>query len=142
MYTEGSGFAMSGVVKWDPFGDVVKLYEDIDSLFTEFLKNFSQEVNLNKLSGTKITLQFEEKNDEIIITGEIPNAAKDSVDVVLTQDSIKVSGETAIDKKQQGAREYHWSKFTRVTPLPAKVKSEKAKVNFDHGKLLIRVPKA
>lgn len=133
---------MADMVKWDPFGDVVKLYEDIDNLFTEFLKNFSQEMNLNNLGQSKITLQFEENGDELIITGDIPNAAKDSVDVMLTPDMIRVSGETAVDNKQQGVREYHWSKFTKVTQLPTRVRSEAAKVNFQGGKLKIKVPRA
>lgn len=133
---------MSDVVKWDPFKHVTRLYEDVDNLFTEFLNNFSREFNKVQTSKTNIALNVQEKGNEIVITGDIPNAVKDSVDVALRPESIIVSGETSIEKQKEGAKEFCWSKFTKMCALPVRVKSEAAKVSFDNGKLTIRVPKA
>ena len=132
---------MSDIAKWDPFKYVTRLYEDVDTLFTEFLRNFSQEFHSIQKNGTNITLDVQEKGDELIITGEIPGAVKDSIDVSLRADSVVISGESSRKSQQNGSQEFSWSKFTRGTALPFKVRSEDAKVSFEDGKLIIRVPK-
>ncbi len=133
---------MSDMVKWDPFKQVTRLYEDMDSLFSEFLKMFSQEFHNQKMTNANIALSVSEKDNEVIIAGEIPNAVKDTVDVALRPDSVIVTGQTSLEKQKEGAKEFCWSKFTKMCALPAKVKSEAAKVSFENGKLTIRVPKA
>lgn len=132
---------MSDIVKWDPFKDVTKLYEDIDNLFTQFLKSFSQEFHTSRKSSTDIALVVENKGTEIVITGDIPNAVKDSIDVAVRPDNVVVSGETSVRKQDKSTNGYYWSKFARMCSLPARVKSEEAIVSFENGKLVIRVPK-
>lgn len=132
---------MSDMAKWDPFQHVTRLYEDIDSLFSEFLRNFAQEYHSIQKTGTSFTLDVKEKGDEIIITGDIPGAVKDSIDVSLRSDSVVISGESSHKTQQNGSQEFSWSKFTRVTGLPVKVRSEDAKVSLEEGKLVITVPK-
>lgn len=94
------------------------------------------------MNRTNITINVQEKGNEIVITGDIPNAVKDSIDVALRPEMIVVSGETSLKNQSEGAKEFCWSKFTRMCALPAKVKSEAARVSFENGKLTIRVPKA
>lgn len=132
---------MSDIAKWDPFKHVTRLYEDIDNLFTEFLRNFSQECHSIQTTGTNFTLDVQETGDEIVITGQIPGAVKDSIDVSLRPDSVVISGESSHKLLQNGAKEFTWSKFTRMTALPVKVRSEDAKVTFEEGKIMITVPK-
>lgn len=132
---------MSDIAKWDPFKHITRLYEDVDSLFTEFLSNFSQEFNGIQIAQSNFTLGVQEKGDEIIITGDFPGAVKDSIDVSLRPDSVVIIGESSRKSQQNGAKELSWSKFTRMAALPVKVRSEDAKVTFEEGKLVIRVPK-
>lgn len=133
---------MSDIVKWDPFKHVTRLYEDVDNLFAEFLKTFSQEFHNVQMTKTDITLNVSENGNEVIISGEVPNAVKDSVNVALRPDSLIVSGETSLGKQKEGAKEFCWAKFTKMCALPVKVKSEAAKISLENGKLTIRVPKA
>ena len=44
-------------------------------------------------------------------------------------------------KNYNGGKEYHWGRFTSIFHLPAKIRSEKADVNFENGLLKIRAPK-
>lgn len=133
---------MSDIVKWDPFKSVTRLYEDFDNLFTEFLTKFSQEFNNAKRETSNISLIVSDKGDEIIISGDIPNAIKDSVDVALRSDSVIISGETSHGIPEEGTKEYSWSKFAKIYMLPVKVNSKAAKVSLENGKLIVRVPKA
>lgn len=132
---------MSDIIKWDPFKSVTKLYEEVDNLFSEFLNMFSQEFHNAQMTKSNIALSISEQGDEIIIAGDIPNAVKDTVNVALRPDSVIVSGETSLPTGKAGAKEFSWSKFTKICVLPAKVRSEAAKVSFENGKLTVRVPK-
>lgn len=132
---------MADMVKWDPFKDLTRLYEDVDNLFTQFLKIFSSEFLTSQKETTNMTINVEDMGKEIVVTGDIPNAVKDSINVILRQNNVIVSGETSLKKQNQGLNEYHWSRFTRACTLPASVKSEVASVSFENGKLLIRAPK-
>lgn len=130
---------MDEIVKWDPFQDMTRFFEEVDKLFAGFLKSFSDELYATQMIGSHMNLQVRDEGKDIVITGDIPNAVKDTVDVVLRQDQVIVSGETTA--KENGGQEYHWSKFTRARSLPAKVKSEGATVDLKNGKLTVRVPK-
>ncbi len=132
---------MANLVKWDPFQDMTRFFEEVDKLFANFIKSFSEELYSTQIAGSNMNLQVRDEGNELIITGDIPDAVKDNVDVAVHQDRVIVSGETAKARKNGTAREYHWSKFTRARSLPAEVKSENAKVHMDKGKLVIRAPK-
>jgi len=132
---------MADLVKWDPFQDMTRFFEEVDKLFEHFLKSFSQELYATQLAGTKMNLQVKDNGNEVIITGDVPNIAKDNVDVILRSDHVIVSGETLSNTDKEGGKQVHWSKFTRACTLPVKVKSEGAKVNLENGKLIIRAIK-
>ncbi len=132
---------MTDLIKWDPFQDMTRFFDELDKLFAHFMKSFSQELYATQLAGKSMNLRVTDEGKEIVITGDVPNAVKDNLDVVLHQNNVIVSGETKSVNQNNKTGEYHWSKFTRACSLPVKVKSEQAKVNYENGKLIIRVPK-
>ena len=129
------------VKKWDPFQDMTRFFEEVDNLFAHFLKSFSDELYSTQLAGANMNLQVKDEGKDLLITGDIPNAVKDNVDVVLRENSVLVSGETVLQKEQNGQKSYHWSKFSRACSLPARVNSKGAKIDLQNGKLIIKVPK-
>ncbi len=132
---------MTNLIKWDPFQDMTRFFDELDKLFAHFMKSFSKELYATQLAGKNMNLRVSDEGKEIVISGDIPNAVKDNLDVVLRQNHVIVSGETRSGNENNNTGEYHWSKFTRACTLPVKVKSEQAKVQFENGKLTIRVPK-
>jgi|GEM_PF-2254113 len=132
---------MTDLMKWDPFQDITRFFDEVDKLFAHFMKSFSEEIHSVQLKGNNVNLQVRDEGSEIVITGDIPNAVKDNVDIVLRQDSVLVSGETALQKEKNGLKEYQWSKFSKVCSLPARVNSKGAKIDLKNGKLTIKAPK-
>lgn len=132
---------MSDIVKWEPFKDFVRLFEEMDKMFAPFIKAISQEFDSPHFMADIMDLEVNEEGGEVLITGNIPGAAKDNLNVVLHQDKVIVSGEVATTTDRNGRTEYQWSKFTRAFGLPTRIKSEKATVNVQDGRLKIRAPK-
>jgi HSP20 family protein len=132
---------MSDIMKWEPFKDVAKVFKEMDKMFVPLFKSFSEEMQKGPLFTNILELQISEENGDIVVSGKIPDEVKDNLDVVVHQNRVTVSGEGSLTKKHDGTQEYQWGKFTRTFQLPAKIKSEKAKVSFENGQLKIRAPK-
>ncbi len=132
---------MADLIKWDPFQDITGFFDELDKLFTHFMKSFSEELYSSQSAGNRMNLQVKEEGRDLIITGDIPNSVKDNIDVVVRQDSVVISGENLLQKENGEQKEYQWSKFTRACSLPVKVNSEKTKIDLTEGKLTIRAPK-
>lgn len=132
---------MSDITKWEPFKEINKIFEEMDKMFTPLFKTFSEEMQKRPLFANIVDLQIREEDGEIVVSGKIPDDVKDNLDVVVHQNRVTVSGEGSITKDHPGAKEYQWGKFTRIFHLPAKIKSEEAKVIFEDGQIKIRAPK-
>ncbi len=70
---------------------------------------------------------------------------KEDIDVILTQDTITISGEKQreemVEKKNYHSIERSYGSFTRTVSLPSEVQTEKASAKFKDGVLEIRIPK-
>ena len=132
---------MADMVKWDPFQDMTGFFDELDNLFNYFMKSFSEELYASQMAGNRMNLQVKEDGKDLVITGDIPNAVKDNIDVVLRHDSVVISGESKLQKEKEGSKEFQWSKFSRACSLPVGINSEQAKIDFQKGKLIIRAPK-
>jgi HSP20 family protein len=120
---------------------MTKFFEEVDKLFSHFMQSFSEELRVLQASENSIHLQAKDEGKEIVISGDIPNALKDNVDVVVRQDSVVIKGENTLHREKDGTREYQWNKFTRAYNFPVKVKSKNARIDFKDGKITVRVPK-
>lgn len=132
---------MSDITKWEPFKEINKIFEEMDKMFTPWFKSFSEEMQKRPLFANIVDLQIREENGDIVVSGQIPDDVKDNLDVVVHQNRVTVSGEGSTSKDHPGGKEYQWGKFTRTFHLPAKIKSEKAKVSFENGQIRIQAPK-
>ena len=132
---------MSDIMKWEPFKEITKIFEEMDKMFTPVFKSFSEEMQKRPLFANIVDLEIREEDGDIVVSGQIPDEVKDNLDVVVHKNRVTVSGEGSITNDHPGAKEYQWGKFTRTFHLPAKVKSEKAKVSFENGQMKIRAPK-
>ncbi len=132
---------MTDIVKWNPFRELAGYFNEMDKMFAPFWELMSEGLGHPEFTGQNINLQVHEEGGEIVITGDIPGAVKDNLNVVVHQDRVIVSGETKSTTENNGAKVYQWSKFSRAVGLPARVKSESATVNVQNGALKIRASK-
>lgn len=87
---------------------------------------------------------FEEGNN-VVVKAEIPGAAKDDIEVNVTDSLLTISGhkerkdEVREDKYYRCERSY--GSFSRSVELPGEVQAGKATATFSDGVLEIRLPK-
>ncbi len=132
---------MTDIVKWDPLRDMTRFFEEVDKLMANFFNSFPAELFTPRMTGNDLNVQVQEKGGEVVITADIPESMKDNVDVAIHQGHLIISGEGKSHLDHGNTRGFHWNRFTRQQPLPARVKSEKASVDLKNGKLTIRAPK-
>jgi HSP20 family protein len=86
-----------------------------------------------------------EEGDDVVVKAELPGMSKENIDVSLSGDAVRISGEKKheekVEKKNYYRMERSYGSFTRSFRLPAEVDTDKAKASFKKGVLEIRVPK-
>lgn len=82
---------------------------------------------------------------ELVVEAEIPGIPKENIDIELTEDSIKLSGE--IERKDEEEREGYYrqeisrSSFYREMSLPEEIIPGKSEAELEDGILKITLPK-
>jgi len=92
----------------------------------------------------KVDIKDEDK--EIIVSAELPGMDQKDIDVTVTNDSIRISGEKKHEREEEEKDFYRHERFCgsfdRVIDLPAEVEEDKAEAEFSKGVLTIRLPKS
>jgi HSP20 family protein len=91
-------------------------------------------------------VDVKEEDKEIVVAAELPGMDQKDIDVTVTKDSVRISGEKKHEeeKEEKGyyRRETSYGTFERVVDLPTEVDESKAEAEFSKGVLTIRLPKS
>lgn len=133
--------------KWKP--------KNVEKWFDEFFEEPHFPATWMRMPSLKKLKMMEEfspsvdmfdNKDEIVLKAELPGMKKEDVNVSITEDSISIKGEM---KKEEETKEddYYYSErtygsFSRILPLPYKIKANKVDAKFSDGLLEIHMPKA
>ena len=104
--------------------------------------------NLAYASGWAPPVSVEERNDEILLTAELPGMSGDQVEISLENNVLTISGEKrdTREEDEQGGRlhlvERSFGTFRRSFTLPRTIQAEGITAEFDNGLLNVRLPKA
>ena len=144
---------------WDPFEEVRKLEEEIDSLFSDFWRTGRQRAlpTSAKRKGNEEIMPFGEttfwgpavdvidREKEVVVRADLPGVDKKNLKIKVDSESVSISGEIKKEKKEENETYYReersYGKFSRVIPLPAEVDPEKANAKFENWVLEITAPK-
>jgi HSP20 family protein len=87
-----------------------------------------------------------EKDNNVVIEAEIPGAKKEDIEVKVKDNAVIIRGEVKKEEEKKDEnyyrRERFYGKFERVIPLPADVKIEEAKAEYQDGILKLTIPKS
>ncbi len=82
---------------------------------------------------------------DVIVKAEIPGVTKENLNVIVDENSIKLSGQSKRDEvfsdENVYRKERYYGSFSRTIPLPVEVRTEEAKAEYRDGILSITVPK-
>ena len=90
-------------------------------------------------------MDIKDEENEIIVSAELPGMDQKNIDVTVTRDSVRISGEKKCElgEKEKGfyRHEMFCGSFDRAIDLPAEVDENKAEAEFRNGVLTIKLPK-
>jgi len=136
---------MAGIVKLDPFRDMVTLREKMDRLFEDsIIKGRGKEEELTVTAWTP-SVDIYETEDNLVIKAEIPGVDKKDVSIEVKDNTLKISGERKLEKDIKDEN-YHrlecsYGSFRRIFALPTSVDQEKISAKFKNGICEIILPK-
>lgn len=144
------------MARWDPFEEIRRLEEEIDSIFSQFWKGtrfarlpspVSSRRELVSPEGVVFSPACDviEREKDIIVKCDLPGVDKKDVKIKVNEDSVSISGEVKKEKKEKEENYYMeeriYGSFQKIVPLPSEVNPEEAKAKFENGVLEIVLPK-
>lgn len=97
-------------------------------------------------AGVFPLLNVSHDSENVYVRSEIPGVILDQLDVSVTGRSLTISGERAIPDEKTSVR-YHRrereaGKFRRQLNLPTDVDSDRVQAKYQHGMLMVVLPKS
>lgn len=93
-------------------------------------------------------VNVEEKENEILLTAELPGLSHDDIEIELENNVLTVSGEKREEREvDANGNRYHlvertFGSFRRSFTLPRTVDADRIGADFEAGVLTVRLPKA
>ncbi|NOX89960.1 MAG: Hsp20/alpha crystallin family protein, partial [Calditrichaeota bacterium] len=91
------------------------------------------------------SVDVKEKDDEFVVTAELPGMDAKDVDISISDDILTLRGEKKEEKEEKEGnyyrRECSYGSFHRDIPLPAEVETDKVEAEFKRGVLTVHLPK-
>lgn len=131
------------LVPWKPFGQLSTLRGEMDNLWNQFFNRapFPEYATQEWLP----TVDVAETKEKLVVKADLPGVDKKDVKVSVSGDLLTIKGEKKKEEEEKDEQHYcverYYGSFQRVIPLPANVKSDKVKANFDKGVLKVTLPK-
>ncbi len=131
---------MSSLVRLDPFGELMSMQRRLDQLFDNLYPKESKE-------EFPAALDMYETDKDIVVKLSVPGFKPEDLQITVTGDTLTIKGETKSEKEERDEkrnyirREIVQGSFQRVVQLPAGVKADQIKAEFENGMLLLTAPK-
>jgi HSP20 family protein len=91
-------------------------------------------------------VDVKEQDNMILVDAELPGMDQKDIDVEVTRDSVRISGERKHEEEKEEKGYYRHEiacgSFERVVDLPTEVDQDKAEAEFSKGILTIKLPKS
>lgn len=132
---------------WDPFLEMERMQQHINSLFRHSLNNLMRgpSAGFPQLPQFEPDADIQETENEYVIKMDLPGMEKDKINVEVKDNLLSVSGERKTEKEQQDKGYYRselsYGSFSRTIPLPGDVDSEKVTAEYSNGVLTVKLAK-
>ncbi len=123
-------------------------WQEFNAMQRQFNRLFDEVVPAKELDRSFIRVpaaELQETSDAIHLKLEIPGIEAKDLDVKVTENAVSVSGErkseTKTEDKGVTKSEFHYGKFRRVIPLPARIQNTNVTAEYKDGILNLTLPK-
>jgi HSP20 family protein len=131
------------LVRWNPWREMATLQQQMNRLFDETLVP----ARGGERSFVRVpAAEMEETQDAIHLKLEIPGIEAKDLDVQVTENAVSISSERKEETKTEEngvtKSEFHYGKFQRVIPLPARIQNTQVQAEYKDGILSLTLPKS
>jgi HSP20 family protein len=142
MFTEGE--STMNIVRWNPFGEVSLLQNQMNRLFEGALKGWPGDAT--GTSNWIPAVDIYESENELVVNLDLPGVEPKDVDVSVENNILTIRGERRFEEKQE-KENYHrversYGTFARSFTLSTRVDADKIRANYHAGVLSVTLPKA
>jgi len=130
------------IVRWDPFGEMLRMQRDMDRIFSR--------VGASEPSGETVAwmpkIEVKRTGDDIVVRAELPGVDPADVDIELTDNVLTIKGERTAEEEKEGEGwlvcETCYGSFERSLTIPEGVDASAITADYRNGVLEVHVPKA
>jgi len=91
-----------GLVRWEPFRDLVSLRDAMDRLFAESFVRPGAAFPLLGAEGPAVDMY--QTKDDIVVKAAIPGIKPEDIDISVTGDTLIIKGELKQEEKNRGSQ--------------------------------------
>ena len=129
----------------NPWRELETFSNRLSRIFDEDLPRTSG--NAGSTSDWLPAVNVEETAEELVLTAELPGMNENDIDIELENNVLTIRGEKSTTRTEGEDRRYHlWERsygsFQRSFTLPRTVQPEEITADFEHGVLVVHMPKA
>ncbi len=133
------------VERWDPFREMLALRDMMDRVFQQGLSRPSS--LLAGIAGPgAMPLDLAERDDTFVLKASLPGVKPDDVEITVHGSTLTIRAETRAEQERTGERwlmrEQRYGTVNRSITLPSAVDADRAQAQFEHGVLVLTLPKA
>jgi len=133
------------IMRWKPWGDLVSIEDEMDSLFDDFFVRGPRHRGWY-VQRWNPAVDISENDGNIHVDVEIPGMKKEDIKVSLENNVLMLKGEKKQERefKEENCHrlERRYGSFVRSFELPVPVQADKIKASYKNGVLKIDLPKA
>lgn len=119
---------MTTLVTWNPWQELNALQRQLDR-------------DLAKVPAAELRVE----NEAVYLRLELPGIEAKDLDIEVTEKAVSISAERKLERKNEEKgifkTEFHYGKFHRVIPLPARVQNTNVTADYKDGILNLTLPK-
>jgi HSP20 family protein len=134
-----------GVVKWDPFRDLLSIQDRMNRLFEATLSRSRTEEGMSASTWAP-PVDIYETSDRIVLKADLAGLSREDIDIRVQNTTLTLRGERRFTKDVQEENylrlERAYGPFERTFTLPATVRADDIQASFKDGVLEVSIPKA
>lgn len=123
---------------------------EIDGFETRLRRLFEEPFFETETMGWMPAVDVVEKDNELMLTAELPGVASEDVDIELEGNLLRIHGEKKGEREEEETKgerkvrvwERTYGEFSRSFTLPGYVDPAKVAAEFENGVLTVHLPKA
>lgn len=140
--TKNKGAQIMTLVRWNPWQEMTAMQRQLNRLLDDTM---TPSAYLERSFARVPAAEIDETAEAINLKLELPGIEAKDLDIQVTEKAVSISGErkqeTKTEEKGVTKSEFHYGKFQRVIPLPARIQNTDVKAEYKDGILNLTLPK-